>query len=106
VEELVADWREQSVRELHSLHDDVQALIAGAGRPALAAAVEERFARACFPFRHDRVIPRITVVGSPNGLNLDPGFRNPKPWTAETKRELIALGRRSADEALRAHGLD
>jgi predicted acylesterase/phospholipase RssA len=105
LEEVVANWREQSVQELHALHDDVQALIAESGGAELAAAVEERFARAQFPFRHDRVVPRITVVGSPNGVSLDPGFRNPKPWTAEAKRELIALGWRSADEALQEHDL-
>ena len=105
LEERVAEWREQSVRELHALHDDVQALLAESGNAELAAAVEERFARAKFPFRHDRVVPRITVVGVTNGLSLDPGFRNPRPWTVETKRELIALGWKSADEALREHGL-
>jgi predicted acylesterase/phospholipase RssA len=102
LEEVVADWRDQSVRELHSLREDVRALTAES--PELAAAVETRFARARFPFRHDRAIPRITVVGSANGLNLDPGFRKPKPWTLETKRELIALGREGADSALREHG--
>jgi hypothetical protein len=50
------------------------------------------------------VSPRITVVGEANGASLDPGVRNPKPWTAEQKRELIALGRDAADRALRAHG--
>jgi predicted acylesterase/phospholipase RssA len=105
LEELVANWREQSVRELHALHDDVQGLLAESGNTELAAAVEERFGRARFPFRHDRVVPRITVVGAANGLSLDPGFRRPKPWTREAKRELIDLGWRSADEALRGHGL-
>lgn len=104
LEEVVADWRDQSVRELQSLREDVHRLVADAGRPELAEAVEERFGRAQFPFRHDRAVPRITVVGSANGLNLDPGFRNPKPWTEETKRRLIAVGRDAADEALREHG--
>jgi predicted acylesterase/phospholipase RssA len=105
LEERVADWREQSVRELQSLREDVRGLVEEEGRPELAAAVDERFARARFPFRHDRAVPRITVVGTPNGLNLDPGFRNPKPWTEETKRELIALGWQAADDALLEHGL-
>ena len=102
LEEVVADWRDRSVRELHSLREEVGALVAD--DPELAAAVDARFARARFPFRHDRAIPRITVVGSPNGPKLDPGFRNPKPWTVETKRELIALGRDAAAAALREHG--
>ena len=33
LEELVADWRDQSVRELQSLRDDVRALVAEGGRP-------------------------------------------------------------------------
>jgi predicted acylesterase/phospholipase RssA len=106
LEEVVADWREQSVRELQSLRADVGELVAGDGSSELAAAVEERFGRAQFPFRHDRVVPRITVVGSANGLNLDPGFRKPKPWTIETKRQLIAFGHDAADAALREHGFD
>ena len=81
-------------------------LVGGNGDPELAASVEERFARAQFPFRHDRAVPRITVTTEPNGLSLDPGFRNPKPWTEEAKRELIALGWSAADRALREHGLD
>ena len=104
LEEVVADWREQSVRELQSLRDDVRDLVGDEAGPALAAAVEERFGRARFPFRHDRIVPRITVEGAANGLSLDPGFRNPKPWTQEAKRRLIALGWSSADEALGEHG--
>jgi hypothetical protein len=104
LEELVADWRDQSVRELQSLREDVCELVAEEGHPDVAAAVDARFGRARFPFRHDRAVPRITVVGTPNGLSLDPGFRNPKPWTEESKRALIELGWRSADTALRNHG--
>ncbi len=105
LEERVADWREQSVRELQSLREDVEALVAEQGGTGLCDAVGERFGRARFPFRHDRAVPRITVVGAADGLNLDPGFRNPKPWTDETKRQLIASGWKSADKALRDHGL-
>src|SRR5581483_7001336 len=63
LEEVVATWRDESVRELRALREDVAALVAD--RPELAAAIEERFTRARFPFRHDRAIPRITVVGAP-----------------------------------------
>ena len=104
LEEVVATWRDRSVTELRSLRDDVLALVAE--RPELATAVEARFGRAEFPFRHDRVIPRITVVGEANGASLEPGFRNPKPWTAAEKRELIAHGRDAADRALREHGYE
>ncbi len=103
LEEVVADWRDRSVTELRALHDDVVALLGD--RPELAAKVAARFEEARFPFRHDRVIPRITVVGEADGPSLEPGFRNPKPWTLETKRILIGLGRDAADRALREHGL-
>jgi predicted acylesterase/phospholipase RssA len=103
LEEVVADWRDRSVQELRALQHDVLKLLAD--RPELASRVEARFGEARFPFRHDRVIPRITVVGQANGASLDPGFRNPKPWTVEQKRELIAGGRDAADRALREHCL-
>jgi predicted acylesterase/phospholipase RssA len=102
LEEVVAEWRDRSVTELRALRDDVLAIVAE--RPELASKVEARFGAAQFPFRHDRVIPRITVVGEANGASLDPGFHNPKPWTVEEKRELIAYGRVAADGALREHG--
>ena len=105
LEERVAEWREQSVRELQALRDDVHALVEVGGSAELAAAVGERFGRARFPFRHDRVVPRITVVGSADGVSLDPGFRNPKPWTREAKQQLIAFGRDATEAALREHGL-
>ena len=102
LEEVVADWRDRSVQELRALQHDVLELLAD--RPELASRVEARFGEARFPFRHDRVIPRITVVGKANGASLEPGFRNPKPWTVEQKRELIDLGYDAADRALRANG--
>ncbi len=103
LEEVVAEWRDRSVEELRALRHDVLELVAES--PELAGRVEARFGEAKFPFRHDRVIPRITVVGEANGASLEPGFRNPKPWTVEQKRELIASGRKAADRALREHRL-
>jgi predicted acylesterase/phospholipase RssA len=103
LEERVAGWRDQSVSELRALREDVVGLLGE--RPDLAAAVAERFAEARFPFRHDRVVPRISVVGEADGVSLEPGFRNPKPWTVEMKRGLIERGREAADRALREHGL-
>jgi predicted acylesterase/phospholipase RssA len=102
LEEVVADWRDRSVEELRALRQDVLELLAD--RPELASRVEARFGEARFPFRHDRVIPRITVVGEADGASLEPGFRNPRPWTVEEKRELIAEGHAAADRALREHG--
>lgn len=103
VEELVADWRDRSVSELGRLREDIGALVDG--DPRLAAAVEERFAQAEFPFQHDRLVPRIMVRGGAGEDTLDPGFRRPKPWTVEAKRRLQQRGRELTDEALRAAGL-
>ncbi len=110
LEEIVADWRDQSVRELASLHDDVrraldEADLSDEERRRLTGEIEARFASARFPFRHDRLIPRITVSGSVGAASLEPGFRKPKPWTVEIKRELIERGYRLTDEELRSHGI-
>jgi len=104
LEEVVATWRDQSVRALRSLRADVRSILEREGSPELAVAVEARFAAAEFPFRHDRDIPRITVAGTAGELSLDPGFRNPKPWTPQAKRELVRRGWQLTDEALRGAG--
>ena len=105
LEERFADQKDESIRELESLRRDVLALVRnnvrGAGRrERLVAAVDERFAAAQFPFRHDRLVPRITVHASVGEVSLEPGFRNQKPWTAEAKRTLIARGYELADRQL------
>jgi predicted acylesterase/phospholipase RssA len=105
LEEVVAGWREQSVEELASLRRDVVARLEAEGQLELAIEIERRFAEARFPFRHDRVVERITVSGTSGKVSLDPGFRKPRPWTPEAKRELIESGYRLADERLRASGV-
>ncbi len=106
LEEVVATWREQSVLELHALRDEVHELVEQAGDAELAARVAARFEAARFPFAHDRVVPRITASATADDLSLDPGFRNPRPWTLEVKRELQQRGYAAADAALREHGFD
>jgi predicted acylesterase/phospholipase RssA len=105
LEERFADERDDSIRELESLRRDVLALVEesvrGSGRRArLAEAVERRFADARFPFRHDRLVPRITVHASVGEVSLEPGFRTQKPWTEEAKRTLIERGYQLADDEL------
>ena len=104
LEEIVADWRDQSITELRDLRADVRRLAEGRGGLELAAAIDDRFAEARFPFRHDRLIPRITVAGSVAETSLEPGFRKPEPWTADAKKELIERGHRLTDSQLRVHG--
>jgi predicted acylesterase/phospholipase RssA len=108
LEERLATGKDESIRELESLRTDVLMLVRehvrGAGRRARATkAVEERFAAARFPFRHDRLVPRITVHASVGEVSLDPGFRNQQEWTEEAKRALIARGYDLADRELARH---
>ena len=110
LEEIVAGWREQSVEEVASLREDVRRILDEADlepgeRERLADEIDRRFSEARFPFRHDRVIPRITVSGTVGRVSLEPGFRNPRPWTAAAKRELIETGYRLTGEQLRLHGV-
>jgi predicted acylesterase/phospholipase RssA len=110
VEEKTADERDESIRELARLREDVRGLIRRRVRrrdqAQLLAEVEERFETARFPFRHDRAIPRITVRGSVEGVGLDPGMRRQKPWPDAVKRILIERGYALADEELRQAGID
>jgi predicted acylesterase/phospholipase RssA len=111
VEELRVAERDQSIRELTRLRGDVARLVTRhvrnrKERAELLLALDERFATARFPFRHDRAIPRITVRGSVSEVSLEPGFRDQKPWTDEAKLALIARGYELADRELRAAGLD
>jgi predicted acylesterase/phospholipase RssA len=108
LEERFADERDDSIRELESLRHDVLSLVerqvrGSTRRERLAAAVDDRFAQARFPFRHDRLVPRITVHASVGEVSLEPGFRTQKPWTVEAKRALIARGYDLADSELRRY---
>ncbi len=108
LEERFADEKDESIRELESLQRDVLALVdrnvRGSGRrERLAEAVDDRFAQARFPFRHDRLVPRITVHASVGEVSLEPGFRSQKPWTEDAKRTLIARGYALADAELRRY---
>jgi predicted acylesterase/phospholipase RssA len=105
LEERFADEKDESIRELESLRRDVLALVdrhvrGASRRDRLSEAVDDRFAAARFPFRHDRLVPRITVHASVGEVSLEPGFRNQKPWTVEAKRTLIARGYELADREL------
>jgi predicted acylesterase/phospholipase RssA len=108
LEEIVADWRDQSVEELQALRADIARLVeeselAPGLRDRLGREISERFEEARFPFRHDRHVPRITVAGSVGEVSLEPGFRKPRPWTADEKRHLIDAGYELTDVELRAY---
>jgi len=97
-EERVAVEKDQSLRELRALRHDVLSLVT---EPSVRDAVDARFASARFPFRHDRLVPRIVVRGSTEGVGLEPGFRSQPRWTEEEKRLLVRRGWELADAELR-----
>jgi len=104
LEERAAVEKDQALAALAALREDV-AVIArregGRRGGRVAAAVDERFAAARFPFQSDRLVPRIAVSGSAGEVSLEAGLRNPQPWSDEAKVELIARGYRMLDEELR-----
>jgi predicted acylesterase/phospholipase RssA len=102
-EERAATAIDQSLRELRSLRHDVLGLV---DEPGLHEAVAARFAAADFPFRKERLVPRIVVRGTTDGAGLEPGLRNQPHWSEEEKRALIRRGWELADEELSAIELD
>ena len=104
LEERFADERDESIRELARLRTDVRAIVerhTTRGRRSRALAeLDDRFAAARFPFRHDRELPRLTVRADAGDESLEPGFRSPQTWSLEAKRALIERGYRLTDEAL------
>jgi predicted acylesterase/phospholipase RssA len=102
-EERVAEATDLSLRELHALRHDVLALV---DDPAAREAVAARFAEANFPFRKERLIPRIIVRGATDGPGLEPGMRHQPRWSDEEKRVLIRRGWELADRELSATAVD
>jgi predicted acylesterase/phospholipase RssA len=102
-EERIAEATDQSLRELRSLRHDVLGLV---DEPGLHEAVAARFAAADFPFRKERLIPRIIVRGMVDGPGLEPGLRNQPHWSEGEKRALIRRGWELADLELSAIAVD
>ena len=100
--------KDASVRELAALRDSVLDTVRRTAAPwrrrAAVAEVEQRFASARFPFRHDRALPLTIVRGDPGDRALDPTFRSGLEWPVETKQALIDLGYELTSRALRARG--
>jgi len=102
-EERTARDKDEALAALEQLREDIQAIVAReGGRRAdrVARAIDERFATARFPFLGERLIPRIAVQSSAGEVSLETGLRNPRPWTEEEKRALIARGHALLDELL------
>ena len=103
LEERVADERDQSIRELDRLRGDVTALLAGSVSDDVLRAVEGRFGQTRFPFRHDRLVPRVTVRAAAGEFSLETGLRGGSAWTREAKQALVDRGYALADAELRAY---
>jgi predicted acylesterase/phospholipase RssA len=104
LEERLANERETSVAELHRLREDVISAAVSAAprrqRERLRAELDEIFASANFPFRHDRHVPTLVVRATPGDEALDPTFRGDEPWPDERKRALIERGYRLTERQL------
>ena len=104
LEERTAREKDAALAELEALREDVARIVrrdGGRRGERLAGAIEQRFATARFPFLGDRLIPRIAVSGTAGENSLETSARNPKPWTEDAKRELIAQGYALLDQQLR-----
>ena len=86
-----------------SLRHDVLGLV---DEPGLHEAVAARFAAAKFPFRKDRLVPRVVVRGEIDGGGLEPGLRTQPRWSDDDKRVLIRRGWELADEQLSTISVD
>jgi predicted acylesterase/phospholipase RssA len=100
-----AGEKDASVRELDALRASVLETVRRSALPwrrrAAVAEVEQRFAAARFPFRHDRALPLTIVRGDAGPYSLDPSFRSGLAWPVETKRALIDRGYELTSRALR-----
>jgi predicted acylesterase/phospholipase RssA len=102
-DERVARDRDKALTALAELRRDVDAIVrreGGRRGERVARAVDERFAKASFPFLGDRLIPRIAVTSSAGEMSLEAASRNPAPWTDEAKRALIRRGYELLDDVL------
>jgi predicted acylesterase/phospholipase RssA len=99
--------KDDSVQALADLREEVLETVRRAAAPwrrrAAVAKVEEQFADARFPFRHDRALPATIVRGDPGELALDATFRAGLEWPVETKQALIERGYEQTHAALAEH---
>jgi predicted acylesterase/phospholipase RssA len=109
LEERLADEKDESIRALAELRADAARLVARhvsdpLERERLARALDGRFGEAQFPFRHDRLVPRITVRGNVGTISLEAATRRQRPWAEDLKRGLVRRGYTLADAELRRAG--
>ena len=100
----LADERDQALRALHDVREQLRQAISGSTRGSrrvdLLGALDEAFDTADFPFKRSRVVPRLVVdLAVPEGVRLDVTRRR-LTWSDEDKIALIDHGRRLTEEAL------
>jgi predicted acylesterase/phospholipase RssA len=104
LEEQLALERDAAMDELLRLRGElVEHAVAAAPRrrrERLRAELEQLFDEAAFPFRHDRLVPKIIVRADPGEEAIDPTFRSAETWSEERKRALIERGYRLTDDEL------
>lgn len=104
LEERLADERETSVVELQRLREEVVSSAVAAAprwrRRRLHSELDDLFASARFPFRHERHVPSLIVRCAAGEDGLDPTFRGDAPWPVGRKRALIERGYRLTDDEL------
>jgi predicted acylesterase/phospholipase RssA len=102
-EERTARDRDEALAALEALREDVDAIVrreGGRRGERIARAVGKRFEAAQFPFLGSRAIPRIAVQSTAGETSLETGLRNPRPWSEDQKRALIARGYALLDDVL------
>src|SRR6266545_1963381 len=102
-EERTARDRDEALAALEALREDVDAIVrreGGRRGERIARAVGKRFEAAQFPFLGSRLIPRIAVQSTAGETSLETGLRNPRPWSEDQKRALIARGYALLDDVL------
>lgn len=109
LEEVQASEKEKALIELESLKEKLSEMVGShhllpGQKKHLRAELERIFSEAHFPFRHDRLIPRIAVSGAGDGQYLDAGFRRQIPWEEDIKKDLISRGYALCDAQLKANG--
>ena len=103
LEERVARDKDDALRALAALREDVDRIVRSEGGrrgERIARAVAEQFDSAKFPFLGDRAIPRIAVQSAAGEVSLETGLRTPRPWTEDAKRALIGRGYELLDDLL------
>ncbi len=106
LEERLADETDASIQEFRHLCEELPELVRShGGSEELVRVLCDRLNAADFPFRRERLLPRITVHATPGDETLETRVRAGAAWTHRTKRALIARGYELTEAELARAGL-